>query len=362
MSSNGSYHVGDGFHPRTLALRVAPIEGEALDSWIDACCRRHRVTLGEFYLHMSMPGVGRRDVVRDVSPRDINRMASATGVAARQIEAMTASSWFPEADGYCLTPVAAEHQVYPRTWAGFWLLTTSSRYCPRCLNDSGGRWQLSWRSRWAFACTRHGCMLLDVCPHCGGKPRRRRITRRRPQASSCDCPGEHYGEICGFDFQEAAAPALDPDSPVLHAQSRIDELLEAERAQSVSSWAPMPLLHDVAQLVRLTISYGERTKIESLGSACNSAVQSIRTTDDMARCSMRNAVPSSAFAAAAALALGVLDTLDIDLAAALLDGLLPVPSPYRHLTNLHLEMNAWARKSWLIEMLWDRVKATQTPT
>ena len=82
----------------------------------------------------------------------------------------------------------------------------------------------------------------------------------------------------------------------------------------------------------------------------------------MSRCSMRNAVPSSAFAAAAALALGVLDTLDIGLAAALLDGLLPVPSPYRHLTNLHLEMNAWARKSWLIEMLWDRVKATQTPT
>lgn len=35
---------GDG--ARTLALRVAPVDGEALDSWVEECCRRHRVTPG----------------------------------------------------------------------------------------------------------------------------------------------------------------------------------------------------------------------------------------------------------------------------------------------------------------------------
>ena len=41
-----------------------------------------------------------------------------------------------------------------------------SRFCPACLAETGGRWQLWWRRRWAFACPIHQCLLADTCPCC----------------------------------------------------------------------------------------------------------------------------------------------------------------------------------------------------
>ena len=48
-----------------------------------------------------------------------------------------------------------------------------SRYCPSCLAERDGRWLLSWRLGWTFACTTHGVLLCDTCPACGQAPRGR---------------------------------------------------------------------------------------------------------------------------------------------------------------------------------------------
>jgi hypothetical protein len=44
-----------------------------------------------------------------------------------------------------------------------WTRRSGSRFCPQCLCQSGGRWQLAWRSTWSFACLTHRCLLADAC-------------------------------------------------------------------------------------------------------------------------------------------------------------------------------------------------------
>ncbi|WP_374227332.1 TniQ family protein [Streptomyces sp. AC512_CC834] len=41
-----------------------------------------------------------------------------------------------------------------------------SRFCPACLEETGGRWQVTWRLGWSFACIRHHVLLADRCPAC----------------------------------------------------------------------------------------------------------------------------------------------------------------------------------------------------
>lgn len=40
--------------------------------------------------------------------------------------------------------------------------------CPQCLVEREGAWRLSWKLPWVFACQRHGLLLLERCPDCGG--------------------------------------------------------------------------------------------------------------------------------------------------------------------------------------------------
>ncbi|GAA0596402.1 hypothetical protein GCM10010174_09580 [Kutzneria viridogrisea] len=55
-----------------------------------------------------------------------------------------------------------------------WVLTQSTRYCPRCLAGDGsaiqqahgGAWQRLWRLAPVFACTTHRCLLEHECPRC----------------------------------------------------------------------------------------------------------------------------------------------------------------------------------------------------
>ena len=47
----------------------------------------------------------------------------------------------------------------------------SSRYCPGCLRDSGGRWLVAWRLPWYLACPAHQTTLTSDCAACGGTQR-----------------------------------------------------------------------------------------------------------------------------------------------------------------------------------------------
>ena len=45
-----------------------------------------------------------------------------------------------------------------------WGRAAGSRFCPECLAQTGGRWQLAWRLGWSFACLIHSRLLADACP------------------------------------------------------------------------------------------------------------------------------------------------------------------------------------------------------
>ncbi|MFB7918665.1 TniQ family protein [Streptomyces sp. NPDC056061] len=85
-----------------------------------------------------------------------------------------------------------------------WGRGRGSRFCPDCLHSSGGRWQLSWRLGFSFACTQHRRLLADHCPHCGRVPRQRpRSGRSVPRPELCgNTPIRFGGPVsagCGTD-------------------------------------------------------------------------------------------------------------------------------------------------------------------
>ncbi|GIT78477.1 hypothetical protein LLS1_01460 [Leifsonia sp. LS1] len=49
---------------------------------------------------------------------------------------------------------------------GMWTWQAGTRYCPDCLAEAPGVFQLIWRSPWVYACLLHKRILLDACPVC----------------------------------------------------------------------------------------------------------------------------------------------------------------------------------------------------
>ncbi|MFD3805974.1 TniQ family protein [Streptomyces sp. NPDC058619] len=76
---------------------------------------------------------------------------------------------------------------------------TTSRYCPACLAQSRGRWQLRWRLGWTFACPRHLLLLLERCPVCGKHPPVASGGNHRmlPRPEACRALTGRTGHGCG---------------------------------------------------------------------------------------------------------------------------------------------------------------------
>jgi TniQ len=183
--------------PRTLPLRVPPVPGEALDSWLEALARRHQVTVGTLVTplgwHMpASPG----GLVAGIPAQVLRRLEHQAGLPAGRLDGAVLDRYLP------LGPVR-------RRW---------SRYCPSCLAERDGRWPLAWRLGWVFACTTHGVLLCDACPACGQEPRSRtgRTSGLNPPGTCANTIKRH--EHCGADLRQVTPQQLDPDHPVLAAQ------------------------------------------------------------------------------------------------------------------------------------------------
>ncbi|MGH3070599.1 MAG: hypothetical protein ACRDMI_18720, partial [Streptosporangiaceae bacterium] len=117
----------------------------------------------------------------------------------------------------------------------WWRQPLGSRYCPRRLAANGGRWMLTWRIPWNFACTGCQVLLADTCPGCGRRHRRTRTgPPRRP--GCCDLTGlplppsrPPRGGVmsCGSDPAQTPAIALPAGGHVLRAQQHIEALIPA---------------------------------------------------------------------------------------------------------------------------------------
>ena len=219
---------------RTLPIRVLPLPGEALDSWLEEVSARTDTPFGQTLHHLGFPfrtqqsrGAG------DLRPPDwtillrdeeVDRLARASGLAPNAITAMTLARYFPHTVHLDLERRHVDRKL-------LWGRGSGSRYCPDCLREHRGRWQLFWRLGWAFACTRHRRLLADCCPQCGRVPRHRPHSGQSvPRLGLCGHtprqPDAPHTRGCGHALANTPSLQLAADHPALQAQQQIEETIE----------------------------------------------------------------------------------------------------------------------------------------
>jgi len=225
---------------RTLPIRMAPLPGEAIDSWLEALAARHHASWQDMLdaLGLAQP---RSTVTGWIARPTLHEMTTLTAATACDPADITASTL----DRYHGTVLRIDPLT--RKLSGFpWSPVSSSRFCPQCLTETGGRWQLRWRLAWSFACLRHHRLLADTCPVCRHRQRRLPLPGLAiPTPGRCASPLPGSTGIaptrCGADLTHAETRQLDIDHPVLHAQRRIDDIIDTGTAAfGVYAAAPMP--------------------------------------------------------------------------------------------------------------------------
>lgn len=227
---------------RTLPLRLAPLPGEALDSWLDALAHRLKVPVIDLCWSLGLPGgphnVLRKDDIpanRVVLLRDHEAQAisAAAGVPVPLLHAMTMARYDQRA-------IMIDHASRRISLRAMWGRGRGSRYCPGCLAETGGRWQLRWRLTWSFACTTHQRLLADTCPGCDSVPGFRASESFLPPSPGyCEAPVPLPGEsrrpgsrhrCCGVGLARTPTLQIPAGHPVLAAQRVLDELIDGDTA------------------------------------------------------------------------------------------------------------------------------------
>ncbi|MEV2226866.1 TniQ family protein, partial [Nocardia vinacea] len=192
-----------------------PVAGESLDSWLEALARRHNSSPGQLLTVLGRQNNRRiRRLLHPADPYLLRRLENAAGLGIGQLNTAV---WGGGSDN-------------PERSVG-----TGSRFCPKCLAESGGRWQLQWRLDTTIACHDHRILLGDCCPDCQTIPR-----RHLPggpwviPAATCTRPiGKSSRRRCGADLTTlttAAAPA-----EMLAAQSWVDTLAATAASGAVEA-------------------------------------------------------------------------------------------------------------------------------
>ena len=220
---------------RTFPIRLAPLPGEALDSWLEALAHRLNVRLGDVLGDLGLAAPNKNGTRELAVPADWTialrqeeaaRIAHATGADPQQLHDMTLMRF----DGRALRIDQAKRQVSRHV---LWGRPRGSRFCPECLADSGGRWPLTWRLGWSFACLTHHRLLADRCPDCGRVQRERPFSRHAlPVPGRCGIRPSRTGDLaipagCGQDLTQAETLSLPVGHPALAAQRLILETIES---------------------------------------------------------------------------------------------------------------------------------------
>ena len=227
--------------PRTLPVRVAPVPGEALDSWHEALAARLQATLADLAAAV-FPGARRPGRTRPASAIMVSGDAAAAIAASCQLtEADVHELTLARYDGIALRLDRQSGHVVRNV---LWGRAAGSRFCPECLAQTGGRWQLSWRLGWSFACLSHSRLLADACPECGRMQRRQpHPLTQVPRPGTCAGPGPDAIGVspprCGADLTAARTLALAPGHPALAAQQFVSDIITSGHA-AAGIYAPSP--------------------------------------------------------------------------------------------------------------------------
>jgi hypothetical protein len=210
---------------RTLPIRVAPVPGEALDSWLGALAQRLDTSWGDL-LAAILPPTNRASVqyanlTAYLHTAELSAIGAATGIWPATVEGLTLSRY----EGHLVTVDRSARRLRSLPWP-----PVRSRFCPICLLRSGGRWQLAWRLPWVFICQEHSRILADTCPTCGQFQRmgpRWPPIHGAPEPTRCGATVELDGRrrVCGGNLLQTETIALTPDHPLALTQALLAQVL-----------------------------------------------------------------------------------------------------------------------------------------
>jgi len=209
---------------RTLPLGITPMPGEELESWLAALAQSLDLQWSKL-LGMILPPsrpsernwISLLNLTAHLTAAELRCISAATGVQTACIEALT----WRRFDGLIGTV-----DVVRRHMKMAWPLGRS-RFCPACLANSHGRWQLEWQLPWVFACQKHFRLLADSCPACGRNQRIGRGWLRGdlvPAPESCGT-AQPDGTRCGRLLSAASTISLPEGHPFLQAQAAVSAVL-----------------------------------------------------------------------------------------------------------------------------------------
>ena len=249
-----------------IPVRLPPLPGEALDSWLETYAHLLHVTVRDIF---DFAGIDWGRVNGDqrtgkpwlcqLDEPDLAALSAATGVPPQTLAGMTLARY----QGTGLAEATAQPGM--RRTPRWWRQLSGSRYCPRCLAANGGRWMLAWRIPWAFACTSCQVLLADTCPGCGRRHRRTRTGQPR-QPGHCDLTGlplppwhppRGGTSSCTSDPAGTPAAALPAGGHVLAAQQHTDAIIAtllASRGRPAETAALRQYLDDACAVARAAVS------------------------------------------------------------------------------------------------------------
>jgi TniQ/Bacterial regulatory helix-turn-helix protein, lysR family len=196
---------------------------------------------------------------------ELDTVTSATGVHPAGLQSMTLSRFTGALDIDYTT-----RHVRRSSPAG-WRAASRSRFCPRCLAATEGRWRLAWRLGWYFACLDHRCLLAETCPRCG-KPQRRQVHPGdlMPEPGTCANAAQHTAgratARCRGDLTTAAVHSFPRGHPALRAQETINALLTDDAAcfgvYANDARPAGAVLDDITALTGLALAYPHTIELQ----------------------------------------------------------------------------------------------------
>ncbi|UQX10996.1 TniQ family protein [Candidatus Mycobacterium methanotrophicum] len=245
------------------------LPGEAIDSWLEALAARTHTAWADLITAVGLKpsgGTCTSQWIVQLRPGESTAIATASGLDADTIDAMTLSH-YADRGVRIDTATRTVNRAFP------WGRSSGSRYCPQCLAATGGRWQLSWRLGWAFACTEHHCLLADGCPSCGGVQRLRpHISDAIPAPAHCANPAPgatgRAPARCAADLTATPVAQFTDDHPVLVAQHIVYDVIETATAQfGVYHRDPKPgagVLADIRAVAGRVLAYASHDELANI--------------------------------------------------------------------------------------------------
>lgn len=222
-------------------VHLKPKHDELLSSWIIRLAHAHGYKIETLccLLFGYRSTIWNRDIDRAASPSICTTLSACTGATFEQIKTATFERYegilFSQVNHHGMTrwilPLGIYHRARKRP---------ALMYCPRCLEeDETPYFRKHWRLAFSTVCTRHQCLLLDVCPKC----RAPIVPHRVDMLNRCYAVSTGLNAHCWrceYDLRHSQAALVNDPNLV-----QLQLLLECILQQGYVAWSGNPSLYSL---------------------------------------------------------------------------------------------------------------------